>query len=395
MATANKKNARTFADAAAVAAALRPSYPVYCLRTHILQRAARAFLDSFPGRVLYAIKCNPHPTVVAALYHAGIRHFDVASLPEIAQVREQFRDAEPYFMHPVKGRAVIQSAYQVYGVRQYVVDHESEFRKVLDETGGEGIAVVVRMETPKTEALYDLSAKFGAPPDEAARLLGLVAKEGIQPGLAFHVGSQCTTPLAYRRAMELAGQVIAKAGVDVHVLDVGGGFPAAYPGTQAPPLAEYMAEIVAGAKAIHLRRDCVLMCEPGRALVADGMSLLVQVQLRKERQIYINDGLYGGLSETKVANIRLPVRAIRLDGTLSPRVADFTVNGPTCDSIDVLPHPFVLPDDIREGDWIEIGQVGAYSNANATRFNGFFTDTYVEVADDGLGVAPSAAHAPG
>lgn len=183
--------------------------------------------------------------------------------------------------------------------------------------------------------------------------------------------------------MELAGQVIAKAGVNIHVLDVGGGFPAAYPGSQAPPLGSFIEEIVNGAKAINLRNDCVLMCEPGRALVADGMSLLVQVHLRKEGQIYINDGLYGGLSETKIANIQLPVRAIRLDGTLSARVAAFTVNGPTCDSIDVLPHPFLLPDDIREGDWIEIGQVGAYSNANATRFNGFFTDTFVEVEDEG------------
>ena len=383
MAQGTKKKGTTFADARAVVAALTPSYPVYLLRPHVLKRTARAFLDSFPGRILYAIKCNPHPLVVKALYDAGIRHFDTASLPEIAQVREQFRDAEPYFMHPVKGRAVIQSAYQVYGVRQYVVDHESELAKVLDVTGGEGLSIVVRMETPKTEALYDLSAKFGAQPDEAARLLGIVAKEGIQPGLAFHVGSQCTTPLAYRNAMELAGQVIAKAGVNIHVLDVGGGFPAAYPGSQAPPLGSFIEEIVNGAKAINLRNDCVLMCEPGRALVADGMSLLVQVHLRKEGQIYINDGLYGGLSETKIANIQLPVRAIRLDGTLSARVAAFTVNGPTCDSIDVLPHPFLLPDDIREGDWIEIGQVGAYSNANATRFNGFFTDTFVEVEDEG------------
>jgi ornithine decarboxylase len=384
VAVSRKAAKARFADATAVAAALTPSYPVYCLRPDVLRRQAKAFLDAFPGRVLYAIKCNPHPVVVKALYDAGIRHFDTASLPEIAQVREQFRDAEPYFMHPVKGRAVIQSAYQVYGVRQYVIDHESELAKVLDATGGEGIAIVVRMETPKTEALYDLSAKFGAPPDEAAALLRRVAKEGIQPGLAFHVGSQCTTPLAYRKAMELAGGVIERAGVDIHVLDVGGGFPAHYPGTQAPPLTSYIDEIVEAAKSIRLRRDCVLMCEPGRALVADGMSLLVQVQLRKAGQIYVNDGLYGGLSETKVANIELPVRAIRLDGPFSDRLARFVVNGPTCDSVDVLPHPFLLPDDIREGDWIEIGQVGAYSNANATRFNGFFTDTFVEVEDDGI-----------
>ena len=378
---ATRKPRPTFRDARAVADALKPSYPVYCIKPKVLEAAARRFLDLFPGRVLYAIKCNPHPRVVQALYDAGIRHFDVASLPEIAQVREMFRDAEPYFMHPVKGRAVIQSAREVYGVRQYVIDHDDELTKLLDETHDDGLTVVVRMQTPKTEALYDLSAKFGAPPDEAVALLKRVAKEGLTPGLAFHVGSQCTTPLAYTKAMEMAADVIARSGVALHVLDVGGGFPAAYPGTQAPPLEGFIDEILRAAKAMKLRNDCVLMCEPGRAMVADGMSLLVQVQLRKPGQIYINDGLYGGLSETKVANIRLPVRPIRLDGAFSDRTGEFMLNGPTCDSIDVLPHAYVLPDDIREGDWIEIQQVGAYSNANATRFNGFTTDTFVEIEE--------------
>jgi ornithine decarboxylase len=375
----SRRPKQTFKDAPAVVRALTPSYPVFCIKPKVLEATARRFLELFPGRVLYAIKCNPHPRVVQALYDAGIRHFDVASLPEIAQVREMFSDAEPYFMHPVKGRAVIQSAREVYGVRQYVIDHASELDKVLDEAGGEGLTVVVRMQTPKSEALYDLSAKFGAPPAEAAKLLKRVAKEGLTAGLAFHVGSQCTNPLAYSKAMELAGQVIADSGVALRVLDVGGGFPAPYPGTQAPPLEIFVEEIVRASKALKLRNDCVLMCEPGRAMVADGMSLIVQVQLRKNGQIYVNDGLYGGLSETKVANIMLPARAIRLDGSMSERPAPFIVNGPTCDSIDVLPNPFQLPEDIREGDWIEFGQVGAYSNANATRFNGFFTDTFVEL----------------
>lgn len=376
---ATRKLRPTFRDARAVAEALTPSYPIYCVKPKVLEASARRFLELFPGRVLYAVKCNPHPRVVQALYDAGIRHFDVASLPEIAQVREMFRDAEPYFMHPVKGRAVIQSAREVYGVRQYVIDHDDELTKLLEETHDDGLTVVVRMQTPKTEALYDLSAKFGAPPDEAVALLKRVAKEGLTPGLAFHVGSQCTTLLAYTKAMEMAADVITRSGVALHVLDVGGGFPAAYPGTQAPPLETYIDEILRAVKAMKLRNDCVLMCEPGRAMVAEGMSLLVQVQLRKEGQVYINDGLYGGLSETKVANIRLPVRAIRLDGAFADKSAEFMLNGPTCNSIDVLPHAYALPADIREGDWIEIEQVGAYSNANATRFNGFHTDTFVEI----------------
>jgi len=388
MSTSRRKPRQRFADARAVVAALTPSYPVYCVRPGVLQATARRFLSQFPGRVLYAVKCNPHPMVLQALYDAGIRHFDTASLPEIAQVREMFRDAEPYFMHPVKGRAVIKSAHEVYGVRTYVLDHASELAKLQDETdGAEGTTVVVRLETPKGQALYDLSAKFGAPPAEAAALLRRIAGDGLRAGLAFHVGSQCTSPEAYARALELAGRVIAEAGVDIHLLDVGGGFPAGYPGTQAPPLEVFVDEIARGVRAIGLRNDCVLMCEPGRALVADGMSLVVQVQLRKGSQLYVNDGIYGGLSETKAAGIRLPVAAIRLKGAFAPGMASFTVNGPTCDSLDVLPDPFVLPEDIGEGDWIEVGQVGAYSNANATHFNGFHADTFVEVEDAGPGGA--------
>ena len=370
---------KSYADARAVAEALTPSYPVYCLAPKALERSARRFLEDFPGRVLYAVKCNPHPRVLKALYDAGIHHFDTASLPEIAQVREAFRDASAYFMHPVKSRAVISMAYRAYGVKCFVVDHPAELAKVLDATGGEGVSIVVRLKTPKVEALYNLSAKFGAEPDLAAELLRQVHDESLRPGLAFHVGSQCLQPQAYTQALAITGEVIEKSGVDLHILDVGGGFPIAYPGQNAPVLDEYVAAIKKGIAGLGLRNDCVLMCEPGRAIVANGCSLLVQVQLRKEDEIYINDGIYGSLSEMAVAKMQLPVRLIRLDGEPSSEMKDYTVYGPTCDSVDVLPSPFRLPTDVRENDWIEIGQVGAYSNANATRFNGFFADTFVEV----------------
>ncbi len=363
----------------AMVAALQPSYPVYCLRPDVFAETARRFLDGFPGRVLYAVKCNPHPRVLQMLYDAGIRHFDTASLPEIAQVRELFRDAGAYFMHPVKARAVIRSAYEVYGVRHFVIDHPNELAKLRDETGGEGLGVLVRLATPHAGAAYDLSTKFGANPALAVDLLREAKREGYQTGLAFHVGSQCLTPRAFRTALELVGDVIEAAKVDIHFLDVGGGFPAAYEGVNTPDLDEFMAEIQAGIAALSLRRDCVLMCEPGRAMVVSGCSLVVQVQLRKGEQIYINDGIYGSLSEMVTARIRLPVRHIRLDGPASDKMLDFTVNGPTCDSVDVLPSPFRLPEDVREGDWIEIGQIGAYSSALRTHFNGFYPDTFVEI----------------
>ncbi len=372
---------RVYRDAREVANALRPSYPVYCLSPTLLSSVARRFVDVFPGRVLYAVKCNPHVRVLRALYDAGIVHFDTASLPEIAQVREQFRDAEAYFMHPVKSRAVIRTSYEVYGVQEFVVDHPAELEKVVDATGGEGVSIVVRLKTPESKALYNLASKFGAEPDMAVELLREVRKLGLRGGLAFHVGSQCRSPEAFDVALGIVGEVVERAGVNLRCLDVGGGFPVHYPGEQVPPLEEYVDTIKTGVKALRLRNDCVLMCEPGRALVAAGCSLLVQVQLRKENEIYINDGVYGSLSEMVAANIRLPVRLIRLEGSVSDTQRDFRIYGPTCDSLDVLPHAFRLPDDIREDDWLEFGLVGAYSNAVATQFNGFHPDTFVEVED--------------
>ena len=374
----------TFDDARAMVAALTPSYPVYCLRTAVIAETARGFLGRFPGRVLYAVKCNPHPRVLRALYDAGIRHFDTASLPEIAQVRELFPDAGAYFMHPVKARAVIHSAYEGYGVRHFVIDHESELAKVIDETGGEGVAIIVRVATPHAGAAFDLSTKFGASPALAADLLRAVRDEGCPGGLAFHVGSQCLSARAYRTALELVGEVAGAAGTDLHFLDVGGGFPAAYKGVNVPPIEAYMDEIEAGLNALDLRRDCVIMSEPGRTLVASGCSVVVQVQLRKDVQIYINDGIYGSLSEMVTARVEMPARLIRLDGAPSEGFMDFTVAGPTCDSIDMLPFPFRLPADVREGDWIEIGQIGAYGSALRTQFNGFYPDTFVELADPPL-----------
>jgi ornithine decarboxylase len=374
---------RQFDDVRSMVAALQPSYPVYCLRPHVLRQSTQAFLERFPGRVLYAVKCNPHPSVLRALYEAGIRHFDTASLPEIALVRENFPDAGVYFMHPVKSRAVIHAAARIYNVDTYVVDHEKELTKVIDETGGgEGICIVVRLETPPVEGtFFHLSAKFGAKPDAAAQMLRQARSQGCQVGLAFHVGSQCTVPEAYRAALKIVGETMAMARTPLQMLDVGGGFPAQYVGSNAPPLDDFMAAIDGGVKELGLRRDCVLMCEPGRALVAHGISIVVQVQLRKGNQLYINDGTYGSFDEMVSAKIKLPARMVRLKGDSTASLEPFILNGPTCDSLDVLPGTFELPADIEDGDWIEIDRMGAYSNATATHFNGFYPETLVVTND--------------
>lgn len=371
-----------FSDVTAVAEALRPSYPVYCVRPDVLAATAKRFSSQFPGTVLYAVKCNPHPLILNALHKGGIRHFDTASLTEIAQIADNFPEAHTYFMHPVKARAVIKAAHTVYGVRHFVVDHPDELNKVIEEVGAEGTTIVVRVNTPPAEdALYHLAAKFGAAPGDAVGLMRAAKARGCAVGLAFHVGSQCRSPQAYYTALELIAGVIAEAGIEPVCIDVGGGFPASYGDRPVPELSQYMDEIRRGLKDLKLKPTVEVFAEPGRALVAHGCSLLTQVQLRKDDRLYINDGIYGSLSEMATVAIRLPARLIRLDGPVSDNLADFALNGPTCDSLDVLPGTFALPDDVREGDWIEIGQVGAYSNALATRFNGFHPETFVEVFD--------------
>lgn len=394
-----RKDVRRFADAAAVVRALEPSYPIFCLREEVIRDVTRRFLEGFPGKVLYALKCNPHPLVLRALYEAGVRHFDTASLPEIAQIAETYEDATCYFMHPVKGRSVIKTARRVYGIRHYVVDHPDELEKILEEThlaqaaGADvdfsELVIVVRVITPPAEGtLLHLSSKFGATPVEAAALLQQAQAQGCATGIAFHVGSQCCHPEAFTTALKIVGEVIEMAGVKPVCLDVGGGFPVSYANVAAPPLEDFFDAIREGVAALDLGPDLELLCEPGRALVAEGLSLLTQVHLRKESQLYINDGIYGSLSELGMIGIEPPARLIRLKGEVSETTESFTINGPTCDSIDVLPCKFTLPDDVREGDWIEIDRMGAYSSSAASRFNGFFAETFIQVGDDPLELEP-------
>lgn len=357
---------------------LNPSYPVFVVFPDVLEARAKAFLEGFPGTVLYAVKCNPDPHVLRALYRAGIRHFDTASLPEIAKLSELFPDIHCYFNHPVKSRGALESASDVYGIEHYVVDHVNELNK-LNEVVGTDITVEVRVTTPKNKSVYNLSSKFGAQPDDAVALLKEAHARGSRTAIAFHVGSQCPDPSAYRASLEVAVDVVRRSGVPVEYFDLGGGFPADY-GDPIPPLEAYFDEIRAAKRDLVI--DAPLFAEPGRALVADGCSVLAQVQLRKGDDLYINDGIYGTLSEIHLSDLRPPVRAIRRGKTheLAGALKPFRLFGPTCDSLDVFKVKFELPDDIAEGDWIEFARLGAYSIGMQSGFNGFFTDTIVQVS---------------
>ena len=367
-----------FADVEAMVLELRPEEPVYCLRPKVLAGLAEKFLTQFPGIVLFAIKANAHELVLQHLYAAGIRHFDTASLNEIALVKNGLPDAHAYYMHPVKGRAAIRSAFQEYGVRHFVIDHIDELEKISETIEGKDPVIIVRLATPSEGAVYELSSKFGADIENTVALLRLARERGYETGLCFHVGSQCMTTRALRTAFEYTAEVLRAPWVEITHLDIGGGFPSRYVGDDIPGLEEFMEEIKSGLKRLDLGDECTVMCEPGRALVADGCTLVVQVQLRKGDTLYINDGIYGTLHGVGIG-VKLPARLVRPRSDTPVGYREFTIFGPTCDSLDVFPYTLLLPDDVREGEWIEFGMLGAYGNALRTEFNGFWPDTFVTI----------------
>lgn len=385
--------ADTYSSAAALLIQKSPVDPIVCLRPHLIAARARRMLAAFPGDMLYAVKCNDTPEVLQALWAGGVRHFDTASIGEVRAVKALLPKARCYFMHPVKGAEAIAEAYHRHGVRRFVLDHPDELAKIVAMTGNAGdLELFVRLAVPGEGSMLSLTGKFGVGVEEAAGLVRAARSHARSVGITFHVGSQCVDPEAYGRAIALAAEVVELAG-PVDDLDVGGGFPARYVGDE--PAFEQIVAAIVDAVARH-GLVCRLQCEPGRALVADGASVLARVELRRGQGLYLNDGVYGNLAELKWIGPQFPMRLVR-----SPRPADaallgFDLFGPTCDSVDSMPGPHWLPADTDEGHWIEIGLMGAYSNALRTRFNGFASDGLALLRDDGWRMVPpaiSAVHA--
>ncbi|MBL8672049.1 MAG: gamma-glutamylcyclotransferase, partial [Alphaproteobacteria bacterium] len=380
-------------------AALRPDVPVVCLRPQVLRDAATTFVGTFPGRVFYAVKCNPDPQVILALAEGGVRCFDVASLTEVALVRRLVPDATLAFMHPVKTRPSIRAAYYDYGVRDFSLDSFEELIKILDETDRAGdLGLHVRLALPKGSAVCDLSGKFGVPAAQAAMLLKAARAVGRRVGLCFHTGSQGLEPEAFRRALEQCGEAIRQSGVAPDVIDVGGGFPVSYPDQVPPSLDLYFQAIREGFGALGLPAATELWCEPGRALVGAGSSVVVQVLKRRGNELFISDGMYGTLSDAGLFGFRFPVRVVRTAesgrGRPSDELVPFLLWGPTCDSTDKMPGPFMISADVREGDYLEIGQTGGYGTSVRTRFNGFDRVEQVAVSDAPLLLTPGLDDRP-
>lgn len=365
---------------------LRPEDPLHVYRPHSTQLAANFFLKNFPGKVLYAVKTNPDQNIIKDLNRHGIKSFDVASIGEIKLVRGLFPDAELFFMHTVKSRDAIRKAYYDYGVRNFSLDSTAELQKITSETNNaKDLNLFVRLSIPNSYAELNLTEKFGVGLDIASKLVVEARKIANKLGICFHVGSQCMHPDAYRIAMRLTKQTIDEAGVKIDMIDVGGGFPSIYPGMMPPDLLQYMEAIKEEFEVISKEHKCELLCEPGRALVAESGSVIVRVEHRRGLYLYINDGTYGSLFDAGMPKFIFPVKLIRKNNINSSHLLPYSFFGPTCDSIDFMKGPFYLPDDVAEGDYIEIGQLGAYSRSLASSFNGFgFSKEIVSVSDKPL-----------
>ena len=358
---------------------LKPVVPTYFLRPHSLQKAANFFLDNFVGggfvsRVLYSVKGNPASDVLKCLFDSGIRNFDVASIEEVRLLDNLFGNRiTNYYMHPVKARESIKEAYFDFGVRDFSLDSFEELYKILEATNNaDDLGLHVRLAIPNAYSVIDLTGKFGILPSESIELLKEVKSVAKKTGICFHVGSQCMEASQYRSALDIVYDILAESQVEIDVLDIGGGFPSCYPGMMPANMSTYFDEIFDAISAMELPSHCEIWCEPGRALVAESGSLVVRVEGRKQNMLYINDGTYGGLFDAGSLNFIYPTKAIRFGSeSLDSQMEPFGFYGPTCDSLDVMKGPFYLPKDIKEGDYIEIGQMGSYSKALRTDFNGF------------------------
>ena len=359
-----------------------PDGPVAIARPHRVHAAATWFRKNFPGEVFYAVKANPSEWVLDALWSAGIRGFDVASDTEAALIARKFPEAQIAFMHPVKSRRAIARAFHDYGVKTFALDSEDELEKILAETNGaKDLTLVVRFAVSGDGAAYPLTRKFGVTAEEAPALLRRVRQSSEEMlGVSFHVGSQCMRTDAFRNAMDMVNRAIVNAGVVVDIVDVGGGFPAIYPGMTPPPMMDYVNAIKNGFEEMFVAQNAKLWAEPGRALVAEAGSTVTRVELRKGDALYLNDGAFGTLFDATHLNWAFPAKLLRQEPSRA-KLAPFRLYGPTCDSMDAAAGPFMLPADIQEGDLIEIGSLGAYGTAMGTRFNGFGETVTIESKD--------------
>ena len=362
---------------------LKPEKPIYCIRKKSIQLASTYFRNKFPGKILYAVKTNPHPEVLKTIVESGIENFDVASIQEIKDIRAIDPNAKCSYMHTVKSRESIRDAYFNHNIKTFSLDTKDELIKIIESTNhASDLELFIRIAVSNEHAEIDLSKKFGALASEASGLLRLTKQYAKKIGLSFHVGSQCMHPISYVKGISEVGNIIKKTKIIPDYINIGGGFPAIYPDLVPQSLDNYFEEIKKGLINLKLEKLPEILCEPGRALVAESGSTIVRVNLRKKQKLYINDGTYGTLFDAGTPNMVYPSRIIKSSKIISKKLTAFDFYGPTCDSMDYMKGPFLLPNNIKENDYIELGQLGAYGLTFRTQFNGFYSNEIYEVEDE-------------
>lgn len=345
-----------------------PNYPILCMSQQIINEQVQLFIKGFPGKVLYAVKCNPDSNVVQCVLESGISNFDVASLSEILLINKLSPTSYLHFNHPVKDSISIKKAYQELKIKDYVIDSQGELDKVLAVTDKTDITIQLRLKVPPGSDIYDFSTKFGLTVEDAIALAEYLSRSNIRWALSFHVGSQCEVPKAYVKALRLCHQVMMAVDSKPNYINVGGGFPAYVGLRNIKPLTSFFDAI----------RDTVsqlvlppLLCEPGRAIVSSAGKLITRIVLRDGARLFLNDGVFGAFGETNYGGFKPIARAIRPTGLIMGELSEFRIFGPTCDSYDALKQSLALPTGVQTGDWLIFDNMGAYSTALASQFNGF------------------------
>ncbi|WP_328618792.1 type III PLP-dependent enzyme [Actinokineospora pegani] len=347
-----------------------PTTPCLVVDLATVRENFRSLRAELPGAdVLYAVKANPAPEVVAALVAEG-SGFDVASTGEVELCLAQGADPSSLsYGNPIKKASDIARAHAA-GVRRFTFDSDGDLENLAEHAPGARVACRFLVDAPASGTPF--GAKFGCAPEMAARLLRRAAGLGLSvDGAAFHVGSQHTDPAAWVAGIRQA----AELGVPMRALNIGGGFPTGYR-DPAPPLSEHAAAI-RGALAEHFPTPPALVVEPGRAVVATAGVIRTEVVLvsRKSdadehRWVYLDVGRYSGLAETENEYIAYRLRTAHPGGGDGPVV----IAGPTCDGDDVVYQrtPYRLPLALRAGDLVDILDAGAYTASySSVSFNGF------------------------
>lgn len=363
--------------------------PLFVVDHDELRRNYATFKKGLPRvQAYYAVKANSDPAIVKTLYEAGAS-FDVASMPEFMVVYENIKDLPAkqrqdwiwdkiIYANPIKANDTLRALEPYKPLVTY--DNQEEIKKIKKHAPHAGVAL--RLRVPNTGAMVELSSKFGAAPGEAVDLILEAGAAGlVVEGLSFHVGSQTTNFQNYVQALHLAANVFKEASdrgyTRMNLLDIGGGFPAPYDATVKP--------FRALAKILNLEldrlfpKDVQILAEPGRFLVATAGTAVSEIIGKAVRAgklcYYIDDGVYHTFSGVIFDHCQYHFRSFKKGGPSEI----CSVFGPTCDALDVISMAEELPANLKLGDLIYSKNIGAYSHASATNFNGFPPATVVHV----------------